>query len=125
MLKSTIKSTKMKKLVLIVLSLAFVMACKDNTPPRYASASPEIDTVKALIKDYENGNWEAWMSHYADTAKLYHNTKEASTAAQIRDGLSGLLANVSSYGFEDDDSFLEMVIDDDGEKWVNFWGNWL
>ena len=114
----------MKKLVLLVVSLALFMACKDNAPPRYASASPEIDVVKALIKDYEDGNWEGWMAHYADTAKLYHNSRDASTAAQIRDGLSGLLANVSSYGFADDDTFLEMVVDDDGEKWVNFWGDW-
>lgn len=114
----------MKNLVFVCLTIVFLSACKDSAPPRYASASPEIDVVKALLKDYEEGNWEGWMSHYADTAKLHHNSKEPSTAAQIRDGLSGILDNVSNYDFEDDDNFFEMVVDDDGEKWVNFWGNW-
>lgn len=114
----------MKNLLVICLTMALCMACKDNAPPRYASASPEIDVVKALLKDYEDGNWENWLSHYADTAKLYHNSKEASTAMQVKEGLNGLLANTSSYDFEDEDNFIEMIVDDDGEKWVNFWGNW-
>jgi ketosteroid isomerase-like protein len=113
----------MKKLALILLTGMLIWACEESTS-RYVSASPEIDVVKALVKDYEDGDWQAWESHYADTAKVYHNTTEPSSVAEVRDGLGGLLANVSAYGFRNEDMFHEMIIDDDGEKWVNFWGNW-
>ena len=113
----------MKRIWLFYLVGMLFMSC-GQSPRRYASNSPEIDAVKALIKDYEEGNWEAWASHYADTARVYHNSSEPSSVSDIRDGLSGLLANVSSYGFQEEEMFHEMIIDDDGEKWVNFWGNW-
>lgn len=113
----------MKKLVTLALTLLLFTACKE-TAPRYASSSPEIDVAKALIKDYEEGKWDSWMGHYADTAKLYHNTTKAGTPGEVREGLSQVLSNVSNYEFEDEDIFYEMVIDDLGETWVNFWGNW-
>ena len=118
-----IKTEIMKNFIYTVLALLLFVACKDAAV-RYASSSPEIDSLKSLVKDYEAGDWEAWMAHYADTAKVYHNSKEASTVAELQEGLSGLLANTSSYGFEDNDQFYEMIVDDDGETWVNFWGNW-
>ena len=34
------------------------------------------------------------------------------------------MSNTSSYKFDDDSLWYEMVIDKDGETWVNFWGNW-
>ena len=36
----------------------------------------------------------------------------------------GMLANFSSYGFAEKGSFSEMVIDKDGETWVNYWATW-
>jgi hypothetical protein len=113
----------MKKIILMACAGLLFIACKDSVP-RYASASPEIDSVKALLKDYEEGKWEAWESHYADTAKVYHNSAEAASVSDVRIGLGGLLENVSAYGFQDEDIFYEMILDDDGETWVNFWGNW-
>jgi len=92
--------------------------------PKYFSSSPEIDEVKALIKDYNAGGWTAWLTHYADTAKLHHNTLEDATPAEVLEGLKGLLIATSDYGFTDKDIFYEMVIDDKNEKWVNFWGTW-
>ncbi len=113
----------MKKLLIACFAIFMCMACKD-APTRYTSASPEIDEVKALIADYESANWDAWTGHYADTAKLYHNTTEPSSVSEVREGLAGLLENVSSYGFQEKDQFYEMILDDEGETWVNFWGNW-
>lgn len=105
------------------MAAVFFMSCK-NAEPKYFSSSPEIDEVKALVKDYNAGDWTAWMTHYADTAKIQHNTLEDSTPAELLEGFKDLLAGTSSYGFTDKDIFYEMVIDDDNEKWVNFWGTW-
>jgi len=113
----------MKKIFLLCLATTFMMSCK-NAEPKYFSSSPEIDEAKALIKDYNAGEWTAWLTHYADTAKLHHNTLEDATPAEVLEGLKGLLAATSDYGFTDKDIFYEMVIDDKNEKWVNFWGTW-
>ena len=43
-------------------------ACQQEQ--RYFSESPEIDSFKASISEYGSGNWEAWHSHFADTAKF-------------------------------------------------------
>jgi len=35
-----------------------------------------------------------------------------------------MLSNFSSYGFQDKDSFIEMVLDSEDETWVYYWANW-
>ncbi len=115
----------MKRIVIALLVVGFFWACKEQGPARYTVTSAEIDQAKALITEYENGDWEAWMSHYADTAKVYHNSNNAATAAEALDVHKGALTNVSAYEFTDDDQFIEMIIDDKGEKWVYFWGTWV
>lgn len=109
----------------ILFTIILYTSCKDNGPARYATTGSEIDLVKSLVSDYEKGNWEGWLGHYADTAKLHHNTtKEISLSAkEVHETLKVLLSNTSSYAF-DKDTFYEKVIDDDGETWVNFWGDW-
>lgn len=113
----------MKKLFFLGLCTLFFIGCQQGEP-KYTTKSSEIDVTKALIKDYNEGNWESWASHYADTAKIYHNTLKASTTAETLEGLNSLLVNTPVYGFTDKDIFYEMVIDDDKERWVNFWGTW-
>ncbi len=109
----------------IFLTLSLCASCKEHRPTRYATTGSEIELVKSLVADYEKGEWESWLSHYADTAKLHHNTtKDISLSAkEINKTLRGILANTSSYKF-DKDAFYEKVIDDEGEIWVNFWGDW-
>lgn len=117
----------MKKIAVlgILLTVILCASCKENAPVRYATTGSEIDLVKSLLSDYEKGDWESWRGHYADTAKLHHNTtKDISLSpTEMNETLKGLLANTSSYAF-DDDPFFEKVIDDKGETWVNFWGDW-
>lgn len=120
----TINTFKMKKLSFLVLALLVFVACQQKGPERYTNASPEIDVVKALIEDYNAGNWESWASHYADTAKVYHNSLESTTVSEALEGFKANLAATSSYSFSDKDMFHEMVIDDDDETWVNFWATW-
>lgn len=114
----------MKNLALLVLTVLLFTSCQ-NTEVRYTQSSPEIDVIKAHMDDYEKQNWEGWRSHYADTSKSFFNTKGPGIAPEaalnaLKEGVSGL----SSYGFVKDDGDMEMVVDDKGRTWVNFWGNW-
>ncbi|MGI9546295.1 MAG: nuclear transport factor 2 family protein [Flavobacteriaceae bacterium] len=113
----------MKRLILVVSVMTLIVACKQG-PDRWTEKSAEIDVVKALVKDYEAGSWDAWTGHYADTAKMYHNSTEPSTVSETLEGLKGYLETTSEYGFSDEDIYYEMIIDNQGERWVNFWGTW-
>ena len=117
----------MKKIAVlgILLTAILLSACKEKGPERYATTGSEIDLVKSLVADYEKGDWEGWLGHYADTAKLHHNTTDdiSLSATEMSESLKSLLSNTSSYAF-DDDPFYEKVIDDKDKTWVNFWGDW-
>ena len=120
----------MKKLFLVGLVAILFAACQEQ-PERYTTISANIDEVKALVADYNAGNWEGWLGHYADTAKLYHNTwNEAASPQELQEALKGILSNTSSYGFADknadgeDNVFYDQTISDEGNTWVNFWGGW-
>lgn len=117
----------MKQLCVLALSALLITACQNSETTNYTRTSPEIDTAMALVKDYEAGNWEAWTSHYADTAKLYHNNwKVGATPQETADNFKDVLSNFSSYGFEvvDDLPWYEMVVNDKDDTWVYVWGNW-
>ena len=117
----------MKNLFLIGLAVLLLTACQENKPERFTTNSPEIESVKDLLKDYQNGNWEAWVKHYADTAKIHHNNwKTGASPKETVEALKGILANVSTYKFNQNEGeiFYEMVIDDNDLTWVNFWGVW-
>tara|TARA_R110000868_G_scaffold82992_8_gene234431 strand:+ start:4846 stop:5769 length:924 start_codon:yes stop_codon:yes gene_type:complete len=114
----------MKKLFLLGLALVLFTSCKKEES-RFTTASTNIDEVKALVADYNAGNWDAWATHYADTAKIFHNTwKDGLPPAELLVHLKGLLANTSSYGFDKEPVFYEQTLSDDGNTWVNFWGRW-
>jgi hypothetical protein len=100
----------MKKLFLLGLTIILFSACQ-NKPERFTTTSSNIDEVKALVADYNAGNWDGWLSHYADTAKMYHNTWDKSASpSELLEGLKGNLANTSSYGFAEKDSNGEKSI---------------
>jgi ketosteroid isomerase-like protein len=114
----------MKKIIVLICSLVLVTSCQ-NGPERYSTTGEEVVMVKKLITDYENGDWDAWMAVYSDTAKVYHNTRtEAVGASEALKRHQQTLALMKSYEFMDDPVFFEKIIDDDGETWVNFWGYW-
>jgi len=114
----------MKKLILLGFAVILFTSCQNNGPQRYTSTSPEIDVTKALVKDYESGNWENWKTHYADTAKIFHNTLEGVSSKELQESLKNTLQYMSSYRFNEKEMFIEMIIDDKGDKWVYFWGIW-
>jgi len=114
----------MKKLLALGIAVLLFAACQQQEKKRYFSESPEIEAVKASISDYNNGDWESWKAHFADTAKLYVNSLKSISAVDLENAQKELLSNFSSYGFQDEGTFIEMVIDKDDETWVNYWANW-
>jgi hypothetical protein len=114
----------MKKLLILCMVIGTFWACKEKAPVRYTVTSPEIDQVKTMISEYEKADWEAWMQHFADTAKVFHNSVNHVSVSEAQKVLKEGLANVSEYGFKKDDQFTEMIIDDLGDTWVYFWGTW-
>jgi hypothetical protein len=113
----------MKKLFVLGLAIVLFTSCQEKKQ-RFFDTSAEIDVTKALLKDYHAGDWKSWAGHYADTAKIYHNTIKGATAEETIASLKQILDNTSAYKFDDKSLWYEMVIDKDGETWVNFWGNW-
>ncbi len=117
----------MKKVIYLLFAVVLFTACNTNQPVRYFSASPEIEAAKSILKAYVDADWVAMKSHYADTAKILNNVTKAkgiSTSAAIEDYRQEheLFSSISYVAEED---FFEMVLTDEGETWVNFWGLWV
>tara|TARA_R100001369_G_C3323435_1_gene169320 strand:- start:1309 stop:1863 length:555 start_codon:yes stop_codon:yes gene_type:complete len=116
----------MKNIFLLGLAIVLITSCESNVKQRYTQQSPEIETYKQMISDYENQNWEAMASHYADTAKIMNNVTEKNAktiAEEVKTGKEDA-SFFSSWSYVDGESEYEMVTTDKGETWVNFWGLW-
>jgi len=114
----------MKKLLLLGLTLILFIACQQQEKKRYFSESSEIDVLKSGIDAYESGDWDKWKAHFADTAKIYVNSKESVTVSARLEELSSSSSALSSYGFDKENDWIEMVIDADEETWVYYWAQW-
>ena len=118
----------MKKLIIVFLIAITMISCnegnKEDEKVRYTQDSEEINALKAVIKDYENADWDAMKKHYADTAQIYHNSSKAKSIDSTIADQKRSLENISSYGFVPDEDDYEMVVTDDGHTWVNYWGDW-
>ncbi|WP_445730883.1 ester cyclase [Mariniflexile sp.] len=112
----------MKNLSLLVLAAILFTACQ-NQPQRYTQSSPEIETFKAVINDYDTKNYESLVSYYADTSKTNFN-KVKMASKDIPEFHKQNDVNYSERGFAKDGQEFEMVLDDEGKTWVNFWGTW-
>lgn len=114
----------MKKMILLGIVVAIFTACQQTEPQRWFRNSAETDVTKALAKDYQNGNWDSWLSHYSDTAKVYHNTTQSVSPGELQVALKQTIQNLNSYQFNEGETYIEMVLDDNNEKWVYFWSTW-
>lgn len=112
----------MKKLILLGLAVMLFAACQQEQ--RYFAESAETKTLEAGIAAYESGDWDKWKSHFADTAKIYVNSTKSVTAEARAKELQASVANFSSYGFDKEKEFIEMVLDKDDETWVYYWATW-
>ncbi|WP_375324861.1 nuclear transport factor 2 family protein [Flagellimonas sp. GZD32] len=113
----------MKKIILLCTIAALVIGGCQNGPVRYSQDSPEIDTVKNLIANYNSKLFDTAM--YADTSKTYYNTtKNPMSPSEAMEYHRTSDINYTNRGFQTDQQEYEMVITDDGERWVNCWLNW-
>ncbi|MCA0133438.1 nuclear transport factor 2 family protein [Winogradskyella alexanderae] len=110
----------MKNLLLLGVLIICFTSC-EKQKQRYFAESAETKTLEAGIVAYESGDWEKWRSHFADTAKIYVNSKDPITLAERRTELSAMTEAFSSYGFDKDNDYIEMVLDKDDEIWVYYW----
>ncbi len=112
----------MRKLILLGLAVMLFTACQEEQ--RYFAESAETKTLEAGIAAYESGDWDTWKSHFADTAKVYVNSNESITVDARLKQLQGAPITFSSYGFDREKEYIEMVIDKDKETWVYYWATW-
>ncbi len=119
----------MKTLYLLpFVTILLFTSCKENTVNVFTETSPEIDTIRQMIKDYEAGDWDAYMSHYNENAKIYHNRVNSNprTIKEAVEEHKNIISQVSFYGYSKiENQTVEMIIDSKGTTWVSFWGVWL
>lgn len=114
----------MKQLMLIGFAILTFVSCQNNSK-RYTQSSPEIDIVKAALNDYDYQNWDTLVTRYADTAKIYHNTRaNVLTPQDLPEYYQNNDVSFSTRAFEDENREYEMIVDNQGQTWVNFWGLW-
>jgi len=118
----------MKNLFILFSCIFLLISCdqnnKDEEKIRYTQDSEQINTFKNVLQNYENGEWDEYQSHFADSVELFYNSREGidvSTAIAMHKQNNSAL---SSYDFVDSENEFEMVVTDAGETWVNFWGEW-
>lgn len=113
----------MKKLVLIGCLLFFFTSC--NNQHRYTQDSEEIEIVKAAINDYDYQEWDKLKSHYADSAQIFYNSRSRIfSPIELIDYHKNNDIGFSTRAFEDENREYEMIEDNNGKTWVNFWGLW-
>ncbi len=112
----------MRKLILLGLAVMFFAACQQEQ--RYFAESAETKTLEAGIAAYESGDWDTWKSHFSDTAKIYVNSTKSVSVDKREKDLKEAVSNLTSYGFDKEKQYIEMVLDKEDEKWVYYWATW-
>jgi len=112
----------MKKILLLGLAIVLSLsAC--NQEKRYTQQSPEIDSYKKLMEAYKTKNWAEYPSHYADTAKIANNVIKEK-AVSVADAIKSNKDDAALFDWVVEKEEYEMVVTDNKETWVNFWGLW-
>jgi hypothetical protein len=112
----------MKNLFLLGLVIVLFSSC-ETKDKRYTQQSPEIETVKKHIANYNSKNYDT--SVFVDTAKsFFNNSKNPILVKDIIAYHKANDENYSSRGFTNENPEYEMVITDEGKTWVNCWLDW-
>lgn len=109
----------MKKLSFFALGLLALAACQEK---QYFKESPEIDLVKKGIAAYFSGDWDTFRAGYADTAKIAVNVWDEDNWVGPDAYIEGLKSNLTNYAeYKIGGSVYEMIVTDEGDKWVHAW----
>ena len=91
----------MKNLISYCIAMIFATSCQ-QAEPRLARSSNEIDTVKNLINDFQEGNWENWTTHYTSDAMIYHNSWQIGTSVEeTKKSIIEIFEGATSYTFNE------------------------
>jgi hypothetical protein len=110
------------KFVTVLVLFLMIKSC-NQSEKRLARSSTEIDSVKELIQNFQNRDWNQWSTHYKSGAKVYHNNwNTAATVTETRESLSKLFSKEEKFQFKKPLIF-ENARDDAGNiTGVHFWG---
>ncbi|XOV93801.1 MAG: hypothetical protein ACFHWX_03625 [Bacteroidota bacterium] len=121
----------MKNLMFIALLASVMLACQPQVEPaekQYFTSSPEIDVTKKLMQAYLDADWDLYRSLHADTCIVMHNsyskTMSPDSATAFHKSGRTNISNLSLTGPAAGSPVYEMIVSDDGAKWVHFWGLW-
>lgn len=111
----------MKNILLFGLAIVLFTAC-DQKSTRYTQQSSEIETVKKLINNYNAKSYD--LTIYADSSKTFYNSSRELAPKEVIEYHNQNDVVYASRSFQKEGEELEMVLDDKGRTWVNYWGDW-
>lgn len=119
---------KLKSLSSLFLIAIFCFSCQQKQAPKqYFEESSEIEVCKKAVNAYLNQDWGTFRSCYSDTTKIWDNKYFLKYPAQSIDERINIikepLASMVYYKYEGE--LWEMIINNAGQNWVHFWGNWI
>ncbi|MGB5983411.1 MAG: nuclear transport factor 2 family protein [Nonlabens sp.] len=112
----------MERQILLAFTALLFMSC-NRQEKRYTQQSAEITSFKQSVDDYRNYRWDDLKAHYADTAKIANNVVEKK-AINISKHIESSKKDAEMFDWIIENEEYEMVVTDEGETWVNFWGVW-
>ena len=113
----------MRTIILIcLLTSAFHASQAQLRYTQDASQAPEIATVETYFQAYDDHDWETLSSLYAAGAVNHHNGEAFTSDALIASWQKEVTAYAQHH--IELDAETERVITDQGETWVNAWGQW-
>ncbi|MDX5337509.1 MAG: nuclear transport factor 2 family protein [Cyclobacteriaceae bacterium] len=114
----------MKNVIAIILILLIAVSCQQQS--RYTQQAPEIETVKALFAAYNSEDYEGQRQYYDPNVQIFINSPESSPTS-LDENISQMMEEKDFFNNETitiEDDAIERVTTDDGEVWVNVWGEW-
>ncbi len=120
----------MRKLFYFISVVVILISCRQK---QYFNSSPEIDIIKKANEAYFKRDWETFKSVFSDKARVWLNAprlkKTVLTKDQLIDTLKAGLLNYAEYKVgknpDYEDPLYEMIVDNEGGKWVHCWLTWI
>ena len=135
-INSLTKNLKMKKIVLLFVTATTLFACVQTeikTDSAAAAAGtvttsgPDVDLIKKSITAWADGDWTAYASTYADTARSVHNGWPSATDTTVGVKIPALIEGFKKQRELMDgnvtmgNSIIEVVTMPDGNKYGHVW----